>query len=391
MIEEMIFYAPVKIVAGPGESRKPEEWMKSFSAKKILLLTGSHVAKTEGFLKIIEALEEKKIPYEVFSECKPEPPAELVDELAERVRKSDIDLVAAVGGGSPMDTAKAVCMLKTNEGSIKEYLFGGSRVPIHPSIPLICIPTTAGSGSEVSCASVIEDSQRQIKLSCTHPNLYPSLAILDPLMQLDMPKSVTAGTGMDALTHAIESFTSKHASLISRMYAKEAIRLIGRHLPIVMKEPENIESRMQMAIASSLAAVAMANGGLGAVHGLSQAMGGIAHTPHGMTNAILLPKVMAYNRKGAPEKFAEIAEALGVEIKGMLAEDAAMEAEKRVKDLAKEIGIPDTLDDFGVSREMFPKIVEGTMDYRLLWMNPLTFTEEMAYQILEESLSAEKA
>ena len=110
-----------------------------------------------------------------------------------------------------------------------------------------------------------------------------------------------------------------------------------------------------------------------------------------MTNAILLPKVMAYNRKGAPEKFAEIAEALGVEIKGMSAEDAAMEAEKRVKDLAKEIGIPDTLDDFGVSREMFPKIVEGTMDYRLLWMNPLTFTEEMAYQILEESLSAEKA
>lgn len=389
MIEEMTFYAPVKTVAGPGESLKLAEWMESFSAQKIMLITGSHVAKTEGFLKIIESLEEKKVPYEIFDRCLPEPPAALVDELAEKMREADVDIVAAVGGGSPMDTAKAVCMLKNNEGSIKEYLFGGSKTPINPSVPLICIPTTAGSGSEVSCASVIEDTERKIKLSCTHPNLYPKLAILDPLMQLDMPKSITAGTGMDALTHAIESFSSKHGSTFSRMYSKEAIRLIGIHLPIVIKEPDNIESRMMMAEASSLAAVAMANGGLGAVHGLSQAMGGIAHTPHGMTNAILLPKVMAYNYKGAPERFAEIAEALGLDIGKMSVEEAALAAGQKVKELAEEIGIPDTADELGLKREMFPEIVEGTMGYRLLWMNPIEFTEELAYRILEESLAAD--
>jgi alcohol dehydrogenase len=387
MEERMTFYAPVKIAAGIGESRKLDQWMEEFGAKKIMLITGKHVAKSEGFLKIKESLEEKGIPYEVFSDCLPEPPMEVVDQLAEILRGSDIDIVAAVGGGSPMDTAKAVCMLKNNEGSIKEYLFGGSRTPENPSIPLLCIPTTAGSGSEVSCASVIEDTQRHIKLSCTHPNLYPKVAILDPLMQLSMPASVTAGTGMDALTHAIESFTSKHASVFSRMYSKEAIRLIGIHLPIVMKEPENIESRMMMAQASSMAAVAMANGGLGAIHGISQSMGGIAHTPHGMTNAILLPKVMAYNWKGDPESFAEIASLLGVDISAMSLEEAAQTAGKKVKELADEIGIPETVDQFGVKREMFPAIVEGTMGYRLLWMNPIPFTEELAYQILEESLA----
>ena len=240
MRTEFTFYSPVKIVTGVGESTKLDRWMDLYGAKNLLLITGSHVAKTEGFARIKEALDEKKKNYEVFSECVPEPPMELVDKLADLVRAKDVDMVAAVGGGSPMDTAKAVCMLKNNEGTIREYLFGGSKTPGQPSIPLLCIPTTAGSGSEVSCASVIEDTGRHIKLSCTHPNLYAKAAIIDPLMQTGMPASVTAGTGMDALTHAIESFTSKNSSVFSDIYARTAIALIGKHLPVVIKEPENI-------------------------------------------------------------------------------------------------------------------------------------------------------
>lgn len=390
MRTEFTFYAPVKIVTGEGESRKLDEWMDAFGAKHVLLITGRHVAKTEAFAQITKALDAKNRRYEVFAECVPEPPMELVDALAERIRNSDVDLVTAVGGGSPMDTAKAVCMLKNNEGTIKEYLFGGSRTPQNPSVPLLCIPTTAGSGSEVSCASVIEDTSRNIKLSCTHPNLYAKAAILDPLMQLEMPASVTAGTGMDALTHAIESFTSKNASVFSDIYARAAIELIGKHLPIVMKEPDNRKSRMMMAQASSMAAIAMANGGLGAIHGISQAMGGIAHTPHGMTNAILLPKVMAYNYRGNLEKFAEIAKLLGVDTSKMSLEEAAQAAGEKVKALNREIGVPESVAGFGVSEQMFPEIVEGTMGYRLLWMNPIPFTEELTYQILKESLDEKK-
>lgn len=386
MRTEFTFYSPVKIVVGVGESAKLDRWMDTYEARHLLLITGSHVAKTEGFARIKATLDEKKKTYEVFSECVPEPPMELIDKLAELVRAKDVDIVVAVGGGSPMDTAKAVCMLKNNEGTIKEYLFGGSKTPKNPSIPLLCIPTTAGSGSEVSCASVIEDTSRHIKLSCTHPNLYARVAIIDPLMQTGMPASVTAGTGMDALTHAIESFTSKNSSVFSDIYAKAAIALIGRHLPVVMKEPENIESRMMMAQASSMAAIAMANGGLGAVHGISQAIGGIAHTPHGMTNAILLPKVMAYNWKGDPDKFAEVAHLLGVDTTAMTTEEAAIAAGERVKELNKMIGVPETMDCFHVLPEMFPEIIEGTMGYRLLWMNPIPFTRELAETILGESL-----
>ena len=386
MRTEFEFYSPVKIVTGVGESKKLDQWVEKFAASNVLVVADGNVAKTPAFQEMTDSMKQQKIPFEVFSDTIPEPPMGLIDELAAYVREKDFDLVIAVGGGSPMDTAKAVCMLKNNEGCIKEYLFGGSRTPQAESVPLICIPTTAGSGSEVSCASVIEDTDQHVKLSCTHPNLYAKVAILDPLMQKGMPPMVTAGTGMDAMTHAIESFTSKNSSVFSDMYARQAISIIAKHLPVVMEDPENLESRMMMAQASNLAAIAMANGGLGAIHGISQSMGGVAHTPHGITNAILLPKVMKYNYAGDLDKFAEIASLLGVDTSHMSKEEAAKEAGEEIVRLNKKIGIPDNITALHVTRDQFDAIIEGTMGYRLLWMNPIPFTEELGYKILEESL-----
>lgn len=386
MRTEFEFYSPIKIVTGVGESQKLNKWVELFQASLVLVIVDGVVAKTDAFLAMTESMKEQGISFDIFSDTIPEPPMELIDNLAAQVREKAYDLVIAVGGGSPMDTAKAVCMLKNNEGRIKEYLFGGSRTPKYPSVPLICIPTTAGSGSEVSCASVIEDTEEHIKLSCTHPNLYAKVAILDPLMQKGMPASVTAGTGMDAMTHAIESYTSKNSSVFTEMYARKAIAIIARHLPIAVKEPENLESRMMMAQASTMAAITMANGGLGAVHGISQSMGGVAHTPHGITNAILLPKVMKYNYKGDMEKFADIAALLGVDTSEMTTEEAAKAAGKKIAEINAEIGIPDNITSLKVTKDMFPEIVKGTMGYRLLWMNPIPFTEELGYKILEESL-----
>lgn len=386
MRTEFEFYSPIKIVTGVGESQKLNKWVELFQANLVLVIVDGVVAKTDAFLAMTESMKEQGISFDIFSDTIPEPPMELIDNLAAQVREKAYDLVIAVGGGSPMDTAKAVCMLKNNEGRIKEYLFGGSKTPKYPSVPLICIPTTAGSGSEVSCASVIEDTEEHIKLSCTHPNLYAKVAILDPLMQKGMPASVTAGTGMDAMTHAIESYTSKNFSVFTEMYARKAIAIIAKHLPIAVKEPENLESRMMMAQASTMAAITMANGGLGAVHGISQSMGGVAHTPHGITNAILLPKVMKYNYKGDMEKFADIAALLGVDTSEMTTEEAAQAAGEKIAEINAEIGIPDNITSLKVTKDMFPEIVKGTMGYRLLWMNPIPFTEELGYKILEESL-----
>ncbi len=386
MRTEFEFFSPVKLVTGVGASQKMDQWVKAFGADRILVVTGSHVVKSHSFEVFAEAMKEQGISFEVYSKVRPEPPMHMVDELAKYVRNENFGLVVAVGGGSPMDTAKAVCMLKNNEGSIKDYLFGGSKVPKEPSLPLICIPTTAGSGSEVTASSVIEDSDNHIKLSCTHPNLLPKIAILDPLIQKDMPPAITAGTGMDAMTHAVEAYTSKNSSVFSDIYARRAIELIGEHLPKVMDEPDNLESRMMMAQASSMAAIAFVNGGLGAVHGISQSIGGIAHTPHGVTNAILLPKVMKYNYQGNLEKFADIALLLGVDTSRLTLEEAAKAAGERIARLNQQIGIPDNIACLNVTRDMFPEIIKGAMGYRLLWMNPVDFTQELAEKILTESL-----
>lgn len=390
MRTEFEFFSPVKLVTGVGASLHMEQWVKAFEADRLLVITGSHVAKSKAFQVFTNTMKEQEISYEVCSKVIPEPPVGMVDELAEYVRSKNFGLVVAVGGGSPMDTAKAICMLKNNEGSIKDYLFGGNKIPKEPSLPLICIPTTAGSGSEVTASSVIEDTDNYIKLSCTHPNLLPKIAVLDPLMQQDMPPKITAGTGMDAMTHAIEAYTSKNSSVFSDIYARRAIELIGQHLPKVMEEPDNLDSRMMMAQASSMAAIAFVNGGLGAVHGISQSMGGIAHTPHGITNAILLPKVMKYNYQGNLEKYADIAALLGVDTSQISLEEAAKAAGEKVAELNRKIGIPDNIACLNVTKDMFPEIIKGTMGYRLLWMNPVNFTEELAEKILVESLAGQE-
>jgi len=388
MRTEFGFYSPVKVVTGIGKSHDMKRWAEEFHAKKMLVITGRHVSKSEEFQDFTAFMKKQGLTFEVYAETVPEPPIEAVDLLADYIRAEAFEMAIAVGGGSPMDTAKAVCMLKNNSGSIKEYLFGGKKVPLNPSMPLIYIPTTAGSGSEVTASSVIEDTENNVKLSCTHPFLFAKAAILDPLLQKDMPPKVTAGTGMDAMTHAIEAYTSKNASAFSDIYARRAIELIAQYLPLVMKNGEDLHARMMMAQASTMAAIAFLNGGLGAVHGISQSMGGIAHTPHGISNAVLLPAVMKYNYSGNVEKFAEIAGFLGCGTGNMHSEVAAREAVRQIIDLNCRIGIKEGISELGVTRDMFPHIAKETMKYRLLWMNPVEFTEEMVMHVLEESFES---
>mgnify|MGYP002562080977 FL=1 len=384
-MKDFLFRSPTKVKFGTGTSFQLYEIFEEMGVKKPFVVTGKHVGKTDEFAKIIASLEEKGYSVQLFTDTQPDSPIDVCDAAAQVLKDSGCDVCVAVGGGSVIDTAKAMCMLVTNEGSVKEYLFGGSKTVENPSLPLIAVPTTAGSGSEVSAASVITDEENDIKLSVSHEYLMPKFAIVDPLQQLHMPAFITATTGMDALTHAIESYVSLNANPFSDAYGEMAIRLIGENIRTAVHDPMNLEAREKMAVASTLAGTAFVNGGLGAVHGISQAMGGVAHVAHGTANSMMLPYVIEKNIPGNLEKFGKIAELLGENVSGLSKWEAAHCAITAVQKLAADLRIPKKLTEVGVTKEMFPAIIKGTMEYRLLAVNPVKIMEQDVEKILEKA------
>ena len=386
-MKDFLFKLPTKIVYGVNSSLNLKPILDEYGISKVMVVTDAGIAGTDGFKALVDGLKNQGVEYVIFSDAVADPPIEAVDEAAGILKESGADGVIAVGGGSSIDTSKAMCMLVTNEGSVREYLFGGTKTVTNRPIPLIAVPTTAGSGSEVTAASVITDNQRDIKLSVTHEYLMPLVAVVDPMMHVGMPPMITASTGMDALTHAIEAYVSLNAEPISDMYATTAIKMIGENIRTAMYNPTNIEARGNMAIASVLAAAAFVNAGLGAVHGISQSMGGIAHTPHGIGNSLLLPYVMELNVAGNPGKFAKIAELLGEDITGLSIRDAADLSIEAVKQMSKDLRIPSSLKELAipVTEDMFDTIVDGTMGYRLLGVNPVKVRREDVYEILNKA------
>ncbi len=379
------FAAPTQVVFGCGAAGHLNELCENLGAHKIFVVSDPNLVGTPGVLGLISALEEKGFPCTVFSDIVAEPPIEVVDAAADVLKKSGCDAVVAVGGGSSIDISKAMVMLMTNPGSVRDYLFGGSKTVKNPSLPLISVPTTAGSGSEVTAASVISDTKNNIKLSVSHPYLLPRFAVVDPMMQVGMPSFVTATTGVDALTHAIEAYVSLRANPYSDMYAVTAIEKIAGNLRTALANPGNIEARGQMAIASVMAATAFSSGGLGAVHGISQAMGGVVHVSHGHANSMMLSHVMERNLIGNLTRFSHIAELMGENIQGLSLRESATQSVSCVRQLVEDLHIPAQLSGVGVTAEHFPSIVKGTMEYRLLPDNPVRLTDKDVYTILEKA------
>jgi alcohol dehydrogenase len=273
-------------------------------------------------------------------------------------------------------------MLQTNPGSVRDYLFGGAKTVTNVPIPLIAVPTTAGTGSEVTAASVITDTQKKIKLSVTHESMIPKIALVDPLLHIGMPRSITASTGLDALTHAIESYVSLNAEPFSDALAIYAMRLIGENLRTAVADGSNLSARTNMALASTIAGCSFLNGGLGVVHGIAQAMGGLHGTAHGIANGLILPYAMERNYVGNLEKFRNIAVALGQNVEGLSLREAAFESVNAVFGLVSDVYVPSSLKELGISPEDFPPLVEGTMNYRLLAINPCKLEEKDVEGIL---------
>ena len=349
------------IGAGSRAELKGEILGRGFS--KAFVITDRDLVKFGVAAQVTEVLESFGFPYEVFDDVKANPTVSGVKTAIETFKASRADVLVAVGGGSVIDTAKAVGIAVANPEFSDIVSLEGVAPTKARSIPIIALPTTAGTAAEVTINYVIIDEAHQKKMVCVDPKDIPVVAIVDAELMYSMPKGLTASTGMDALTHAIEGYITPGAWAMSDMFEIEAIRLIKKHLAAAVKNGKDREAREGMAFAQYVAGMGFSNVGLGIVHSMAHPLGAVYDTPHGVANAIILPTVMAYNVESPSKpKFRAIAEAMGVNTAKMNDDEAAQAAVEAVRALSKEVGIPVKLSEVGVREEDLEKLANDAFN-----------------------------
>jgi len=362
------FWLPTRVECGAGLSERTGEFLVEYGIRKALVVTDAGIIRA-GLLKpVADSLDGSGIRYEVYDKVEPNPSAETIMEGLELLKASGCDAVVAVGGGSSIDAGKGIAIMARNRGNILDYE-GVGRIP-NPGLPCIAIPTTAGTGSEVTASTIVTNRSISFKAAVISPHLFPRLAILDPLLTLNLPQALTAATGMDALTHAIESYISKAANPASQALALSAMRMIAGNIDRAYFAGTDLHSRERMLVASMMAGAAFAQSRLGNVHAISHTLGGIFDIPHGIANAVLLPYVMKFNLPACPERMAEIAEALGCGTAGLAPAEAAHLAVRAVREMNRRLGIPDTIREMGVDLARLDKMVEDSMRSGNVLVNP---------------------
>jgi alcohol dehydrogenase class IV len=369
--------------------------------KKVLIVTDKVLVKVGILDKVVAPLKEEKIAYEVFDGGEAEPRVVVAEEAIKFAKGKNIDCIVGLGGGSNIDTSKAVAIILTHGGELKNY-FGEGKVP-GSLMPIIAVPTTAGTGSEISWGAVLTDTATQLKQVLADDFIRPTIAIEDPMLTLTMPPKATAETGIDALCHAIESYTDiEYAYMapdvervttygsfpITDLFALEAIRLIALHLPTAVYQGNNVKARYGQMLGTLYASMAFASGAGGSLnHTLGYPPGGAgAHMSHGEANAMFMLHTMEFNLPTCPEKFKNIAIAMGEQTEGLSVEDAAYKSLTAVKRLLKKIGTTKTLKDFGVKKEQFPQFADAVMKMeRLLRNNPRRPNKEDIIKLYEKS------
>ncbi|MDR2142143.1 MAG: iron-containing alcohol dehydrogenase [Deltaproteobacteria bacterium] len=348
-----IFRAPPIIRFGPGAALKVGEEARRLGAKKALLITDAFLASAGVIDPIRQELVAKGLEVAVFSEVNTEPTIDHVAGSLKLQKAQKSDLLVAVGGGSPIDVAKATSFLATNPGVIQDYM-GLEKIP-HNALPLIAVPTTAGTGSEATATTIITDVAANVKMLIISSRIMPQVALVDPNLTLGMPKGLTAATGLDALTHAIEAYVSKKAQPITDLLALAAIRVLVKNLPVAFHEPGNLEARSQTLLGALQAGLAFSNSSVALVHGMSRPIGALFHVPHGISNAALLGKVMDFSLPGDYARYAEVARAMGLPDLG---EDqkTAQSGATRVSQLIAELEVP-TLTALGVTKAKLEPVV----------------------------------
>ncbi len=347
---------PTQIQFGAGAIANLANTVKTFNGSNVFLVIDPSLVRA-GLIKPITApLKKAKIPFTVYDKIDPEPGLELADKGTKIARKAGCDCVVGVGGGSAMDVAKAIAILLTNGGKAVDYL--GLGLIKKAGVPKIMVPTSSGTGAEVTFTAVFINEKTGSKGGMNGDPLYPDAAILDPELTLSLPPHVTAFTGIDALTHALEAYTSTQAHIISEIYSLEAISLIAENLPAAYANGDNLAARSAMLMGSLLGGKALATAGVGLVHAMAYPMGGMFGIPHGLANAVLLPYVIDYNLIGDIEKFAVLAQVLGQNTDDLTLRESASLCVEALFDLNDDVGIPATLKDLDIPFDSIPEMAE---------------------------------
>ena len=376
----MNFHMPTKIIFGSGTIDSLRGLLESdLGAKRPFLVTDAGVVRAGLAERVLS-----QVPHsEIFDEIEPNPRSTTVNRAAELARKIKPDVIIALGGGSAMDAGKAVALLVTNAGGIEDY--EGKERYIKPPLPLLAVPTTCGTGSEVTWVSVITDTRRKFKMSIKGVKMFPAVALVDPDLLISLPRATIAATGLDALTHAVEAYTVKPASVITDSFALKAIRLISGAIKRAYKDiSQDHDAREGLMLGSTLAGIAFGNSDVGAVHCISESIGALFDVPHGVANALFLPYVMAFNLPACGDRYADIAQAMG------LAETdknlAARQLVESIKTLSRALGIP-SFRELGIDQGHFPMIARYAFENNSNLSNPRQAHIEDYQGLLEEAFS----
>jgi alcohol dehydrogenase len=359
MLQNRRIYLPPLSLIGPGALQDLGEELKDSTYKKALFVTDKILVQLGVAKQVMDVMEASNIEVVLFDNVQPNPTAQNVNNGLKLLKENDCDFILTLGGGSPQDCGKAIGILATNGGDISDY--EGINVSKKVSLPIIAINTTAGTASEVTINYVITDVKRHIKMVMVDKNCLVSIAVNDPKLMLGKPAALTAATGMDALTHAIETYVTKGAFAWSDALALEAIKLISQSLEIAVVDGKNLEARSKMAWGQFIAGQAFSNAGLGYVHSMAHQLGGMYDMPHGVANAILLPYVEEFNIPACAHKLKKVARAMGVGVSEMSDTQGANAAISAIKALSKSVGIPTGLKELGVKEEDFAEMAKNAM------------------------------
>ena len=374
---------PKKIISGPGSIDRLSDEVKRAGGKKVIVFSGPHISKTPMVLEPIEKMRSAGIEVALFNEIGANPTDLMVAAGVEAMKAFGPDMMVVIGGGSPLDCAKAANVVYTNGGKATDYNVneGGFMKIKKPLLPYIAVPTTAGSGSEVTAVGVITSTERHVKFGVMCPRMIAEAVILDPVPTLDLGKKTTAYTGIDALTHLIEAYVSIAHNPIGDGICLEGIKLIKNALPIVYEDGKNVEARDDMLVASCMGGMVIVQKGLGLCHQMAHQLSAYFDTAHGLANAMLLPHVMEFNLEAAAARYADVAVALGVDPTGLSTEETARKGIEIIREINKAFGIPEYLDDIGIDKAQVPQMAITALQDGVGRPNPVKTTVEQCEQV----------
>lgn len=378
----MIYYIPPINLLGRGCLAELKQPLSTMGCKKALVVSDKFLMGNGTVKKVTDILKGAGVDFVVYDEPKPNPTVKNVEDGYRILTDEKCDLVVSIGGGSPQDCGKAIAVLATNGGNIKDY--EGVNKTKNKSLPIIAITTTAGTSAEVTINYVITDEERHIKMIMVDTNSLAAITVNDPELMMSKPAPLTAATGMDALTHAIEAVVAKGAMDVTDCTALYAIKEIFDYLPRAVKDGSDIEAREQMCYSCFLNGIAFSNAGLGNVHAMAHQLGGLYDLPHGVCNAMLLPIVEEENAKNAPEKFRVIAQTIGYDAADKTDKECVDYVIGRIKALSEEVGIPKSLKEVGVDNPDFELLAENAMKDACAGANPVFFDKEKLVELFKK-------